>query len=48
LSHGLILRTLVCGSLTAYLGCSIEIYLLKSKYLFIAMLCAKMSRMKKA
>ncbi len=30
--------TLICDSLRAYLGCSKEIYWLKSKYLFIAIL----------
>jgi len=43
-----ITKTLICGSLRAYLGCSIEIYWLKSKYLFIAILCVKMSRVNMA
>jgi len=37
-------HTLCCVLFRAYLGCSIELYWLISKYLFIAILCAEMSR----
>ncbi len=51
LSHGFqalneTLSTLICGSLTAYLSCSIEIKI--SFYRNMAILCAKMSRVNKA
>ena len=41
-------HNLCCFLLRAYLGCSIKIYWPKSKNIFIAILCVKLSRVNKA